>query len=242
MRHFIAVVVVLSGLIACARVEAPQSRPAYIDGPASPDGTGRIYYGREIARVMGYAGAEWLDRSSRAREERPDLLVESLQLRSDMTVADVGAGSGYLTRLLAPLVPKGRVYAVDVQPEMVKMLRALARDPGLDHVVPVLATPDNPRLSANSVDVAVLVDVYHELFYPAEVIGHLIEALKPGGRLVLVEYRGEDPAVAIKTVHKMTEAQVRRELAGFPLVWERTDERLPVQHMIFFLRPAPQRR
>ena len=201
---------------------------------ASPDGIGKFYQGREIAQVMGFDGAPWLDRPSREREERPDWLVEELQLRPTMSVADIGAGSGYLERRLAPLLPQGRIYAVDVQPEMIALLQELARRPEAAMVVPVLGSDRDVRLPDASVDLAVMVDVYHELAYPAEVIRSLLRALRPGGRLVFVEYRAEDPAVAIKPLHKMSVAQIRREMQPFPLVWERTSERLPVQHIVIF--------
>jgi ubiquinone/menaquinone biosynthesis C-methylase UbiE len=208
--------------------------PLYRSGPASPDGIGKFYQGREIAHVMGFEGATWLERPTRQREERPDWVVEELHLHPGMVVADIGAGSGYLSRLMAPLVAPGKVYAVDVQPEMVSLLKRLAAEPGLNNIVPVQGEAGDPKLTADSVDEAVMVDVYHELEYPHEVVQNLIRALKPGGRLVFVEYRGEDPKVAILPLHKMTEAQVRKEMGVFPLQWERTSERLPVQHIIVF--------
>jgi ubiquinone/menaquinone biosynthesis C-methylase UbiE len=183
---------------------------------------------------MGFDGAPWLDRVSREREERPDLLIEELHLEPTMTVADIGAGSGYLERRMAPLLPHGKIFAVDVQPEMVDLLKELAQQPQTRNVVPVLGTIDDVKLPANSVDLVLMVDVYHELAYPAEIMRSVVRALKPGGRLVLVEYRGEDPAVAIKPLHKMSVAQIRREMSAFPLVWQRSSERLPVQHIIFF--------
>jgi FkbM family methyltransferase len=151
-----------------------------------------------------------------------------------MVVADIGAGSGYLSRRMAPLVAPGKVYAVDVQPQMVRLLEQLAAEPGMHNIVPVQASVADPKLPAGSVDEAVMVDVYHELEYPFEVVQSLVNALKPGGHLVFVEYRGEDPKVEILPLHKMTEAQVRREMRPFALEWERTSERLPVQHIIVF--------
>jgi SAM-dependent methyltransferase len=200
----------------------------------SPDGIGKVYFGREIAHVMGYEGAAWLERASRQQEERPDLLVGELHLTRGETVADIGAGSGYLSKLMAPRVLPGKVLAVDVQPQMVDMLRRLSKEAGTSNIVPIMGAPDDPRLMANTLDLAILVDVYHELEFPAEVITHLVTSLKAGGHLVLVEYRGEDANVPILALHKMTLAQVRRELAPFPLTFERSDERLPIQHIIFF--------
>ena len=200
----------------------------------SRDGTGKLYFDREIAHVMGYEGADWLERPTRQQEERPDLLVRELGLSPGMTVADVGAGSGYLSRRMAAIVRPAKVLAVDVQPQMVRMLMDLSRQPGTGNIVPIQATASDPRLPADSVDLAVMVDVYHELEFPREVIGHVYAALKKGGQLVFVEYRGEDPSVPIKELHKMTVAQVRLEMQQFPLKFERLDERLPIQHMIFF--------
>jgi SAM-dependent methyltransferase len=135
---------------------------------------------------------------------------------------------------MAPIVAPGRVLAVDVQPQMVDLLKGLAAQPGLGNIVPILGAPDDSRLPAESVDLAVMVDVYHELAYPYEVVRSIIAALKPGGRLVFVEYRGEDPRVPIKALHKMTVAQIRLEMQQFPLTLERTAEDLPIQHIVVF--------
>ncbi len=220
--------------VAPAHAESTVATPLYRQGPGSPDGIGKFYQGREIAAVMGFAGAPWLERSSRAAEERPDLLVEELHLQPGMTVADIGAGTGYLSRRMAPLVQPGRVMAVDVQPQMVALLRDLSQQAEFKNIVPVQGGADDVRLPPASVDLAVLVDVYHELAYPYEVMRSLVRALKPGGRIVLVEYRGEDPNVPIKALHKMSEAQIRREMSALGLVWERTSERLPMQHIVVF--------
>jgi ubiquinone/menaquinone biosynthesis C-methylase UbiE len=206
----------------------------YRIGPASADGIGKFYDGREIAQVMGFDGAPWLDRPSREHEERPDLLVREMRLQPGMTVADIGAGSGYLSRRIAPLVAPGKVFAVDVQPPMVALLEELSKQPGMGNLVAVQGSVDDVKLAADSLDVAVMVDVYHELEFPLEVMRSVVRALKPGGRMVFVEYRAEDPKVPIKALHKMSEAQVRLEMRRLPLVWERTAELLPVQHIIVF--------
>ncbi len=193
--------------------------------------------GREIAAVMGYQGASWLERSEREEEERTDLLVTALGLRPGMVVADIGAGTGYLTRRMAPaIMPGGKALAVDVQPEMVSMLEAMVRRTGLTQIQPVLGAEDDARLPEASVDLAIMVDVYHELAYPYEMLASITRALRPGGRLVFVEYREEDPTVPIKAVHKMSEAQVKREAAVHPLEWVRTVATLPWQHMVIFRR------
>jgi SAM-dependent methyltransferase len=208
--------------------------PRYTTGTPSADGIGKYYYRREIAQVMGYEGAAWLERDERAQEERPDLLLKELHLMPGMSIADIGAGSGYLSRRMAPMVAPGRVLAVDVQPQMVDMLKSLAAQPGLGNIVPILGSPDDVHLPAASVDLAVLVDVYHELSYPYELVRSIMAALKPHGRLVFVEYRGEDPRVPIKPLHKMTVAQIRLEMQPFPLTLERAAEVLPIQHIVVF--------
>lgn len=210
----------------------------YEAGRASADGTGRFYLGREIARVMSHRGAAWLERPDRAREERPDLLLDLLDLQPSDVVADLGAGTGYFTFRLAPRVPRGRVLAVDIQPEMLTIVERRADAEGVPNVVTVLGTEENPGLAERSVDLTLLVDSYHEFSYPAEMLAGVYRATRPGGRLVLVEYRAEDPDVPIRPLHKMTESQVRREVeaAGFTFV-ENLD-RLPQQHVLVFQRPA----
>jgi len=204
----------------------------------SPDGIGKRYMGREIAGVMGWEGAQWLERDSRAREERPELLLRELALAPGMTVADVGAGTGYYTWQLAKQVgPGGRVYAVDVQPEMISMLDRQMAKRGVRNVVSVLGSDTTVKLPPTSIDLAIMVDVYHELAYPSEVLDSIVDALKPGGRVVFVEYRAEDPAIAIKPLHKMSEPQIRREATAHGLKWERSIESLPIQHAIVFRKP-----
>ena len=216
---------------------ADSERPAerYTRTPASADGIGKQYMGREIAGVMGWQGAAWLERQEREREERTDLLLAALQLKPGMVVADIGAGTGYLARRMAPAVmPGGKVLAVDVQPEMLALLQAMVRQTGLTQIEPSLGTEADVKLPASSVDLAVMVDVYHELAFPHEVLTSVIRALKPGGMLVFVEYRAEDPQVPIKALHKMSEAQIKREATVHALAWERTVGSLPWQHLVMF--------
>jgi ubiquinone/menaquinone biosynthesis C-methylase UbiE len=204
---------------------------------ANADGIGKTYMGRQIAHVMGWQGAAWLEREEREREERSDLLLRILALAPGMTVADVGAGTGYYSRRIADVVgPTGKVYAVDVQPEMVAMLQSVAKQRRYDHVKPVLGGVNDVKLAAASVDVAIMVDVYHELEFPYEVLASIVRAVKPGGRAIFVEYRAEDPRVPIKPLHKMSETQIRREAEVHPLVWERTANDLPWQHVVIFQR------
>ena len=207
----------------------------YIAVPASADGIGKRYMDREISAVMGWQGAAWLEREERDREERIDLLLAALALQPGMVVADIGAGTGYLSRRMAPAVmPGGKVWAVDVQPEMVNLLQAGVKRSGLTQIEPRLGAVDDVRLPAASVDLAIMVDVYHELSFPYEVMASLMKALKPGGRLVFVEYKAEDARVPIKPLHKMSEAQIKREAAVFALDWERTVSTLPWQHVVIF--------
>jgi SAM-dependent methyltransferase len=219
-----------------------QQSTRYSTVPASADGIGKRYMGREIAAVMSWQGAAWLEREEREREERTDLLLKALALKPGMAVADIGAGTGYLSRRMAQAVGStGSVLAVDVQPEMIAILTKLSRQQGLSTIKPSLGADDDVRLPPDAVDLAILVDVYHELAYPYEVLASIVRALKPGGQLVFIEYRAEDPNVPIKTVHKMTEAQVRREVQVHPqLNWERTDASLPWQHIIVFRKASLQ--
>lgn len=206
----------------------------YREGAASADGIGKRYQGREIAQVMGWQAAPWLEREEREKEERTSVLILELGLKSGMVVADVGAGSGYLSRHMAPLVAPGRVIAVDIQPEMLALLAKTAEDPRYSNIQPLLGAVDDTHLPAGSVDLAIMVDVYHELEFPWEVLESIVRALKPGGRVAFVEYRGEDDKVPIKPLHKMTERQVRLEAGEHALKWERTSKSLPWQHLIVF--------
>jgi precorrin-6B methylase 2 len=203
--------------------------------PRSADGIGKRYMGREIAGVMGWQGAAWLEREEREQEERGDLLLRELGLKPGMVVADIGAGTGYYARRMAPLVGStGQVLAVDVQPEMIEMATAMAKKANITNIKPVLCTVDDVKLPEASVDLAIMVDVYHELEFPFEVMESIVRALKPGGRLVFVEYRAEDPKVPIKALHKMSEAQVRKEAGQHALAYERTASTLPWQHVVVF--------
>lgn len=226
---------VTAGLVAAVGPAFALVPPAYEMGRASADGIGKRYFGREIAQVMGWQGAAWLEREEREKEERTDLLLAALGLRPGEVVADVGAGTGYISRRLAAAVgAQGRVDAVDVQPEMVRMLAEQARRAGLAQIRPVLGTSSDVRLPPASVDLALMVDVYHELEFPYEVLASIVRALKPGGRLVFVEYRADDPAVPIKPLHTMSVEQVRREAAVHPLRFERVVDTLPLQHIVIF--------
>jgi len=204
-----------------------------------PNGTGKFYMGREIAQVMGHLAAGWLERPEREREEQPAKLMVALKLKPGDVVADIGCGSGYFTfRLAQPVGPKGRVYAVDIQPEMLTIIRQRMKQRRFTNVVPVLGEITDPKLPPNSTDLILMVDVYHEFSHPWEMTGSMVKALKPGGRIVFVEYRLEDPTVPIKLVHKMTEAQVKKEMAEFPLRWVETNATLPRQHIIVFQKTA----
>lgn len=228
-----------------ALADAPQAasctdRAAYRRAAPSRDGIGKVYQGREIARVMSHAGAAWLERPERAAEEQPERLIAALELRPGMVVADLGAGTGYYTaRLARAVAPGGLAYAVEVQPEMLALLERNLSAQGVANWRPVLAAPDDPGLPAGSVDLIVMVDVYHELEHPCEVLARLAAALRPGGRIAFVEYRTEDGRVPIKSLHKMSEAQIRLEAQAAGLQWQRTDRSLPWQHLVIFTR-APQ--
>jgi len=203
-----------------------------------PNGIGKFYMGREIAYVMGHAAATWLERPEREEEENPKKLLELLKLKDGGVVADIGAGSGYYTFRLARLVaPKGKVLAVDIQKEMLGIIRNRMKKENVANVEPVLGEEADPKLKDESVDTILLVDVYHEFAFPYEMTEKMVKALKPGGRIVFVEFRLEDDKVPIKLVHKMTEKQVVKEMAEFKeLKHAGTSDQLPWQHVITFVK------
>ncbi len=222
------------------RAGADPENPHYTTGLPSRDGIGKFYMGREISHVMGHLGAGWLERPERERQERTDLLVAGLSLSEDFVVADIGAGTGYFTFPVAQRVPLGKVFSVDIQPEM---LARIARRQALENVanvVTILGERDDPKLPDDEIDLAFIVDAYHEFSFPREMGERLKESLKPGGQLVLVEYRAEDPRVPIKRLHKMSEVQVRKEMAAIGLDWVSTESYLPQQHVLIFQKPRAQ--
>ena len=221
-----------------ATIEA--SEPTYTQKAPTRGGTGKMYMDREISQVMGHLGAGWLERSEREREERTDLLVKNLDLKPNEIVADIGAGSGYFTFRMAKLVPEGKAYAVDISKEMLAIVKGRIGKFKTENVIPVLSTTTDVKLPENSVDCVLIVDAYHEFSHPREMGLSILKALKPGGRLVLIEYRLEDPKVPIKRLHKMTQAQSKKEMKAIGFEWKETRDMLPQQHFMVYLKPNPK--
>ncbi len=219
---------------------AQDSYPSYYREKAihNPDGIGKYYMNREIAQVMGHQAKGWLERESRKTEENPDLTVQKLDLQPDDIVADIGAGTGYFSFPMAQQVPEGKIYAVDIQPEMLAEIALLKEKRNVTNIETVLGTEENPNLPTASIDLALMVDAYHEFAYPREMMENIVQALKPGGRVVLLEYRQENPMIMIKYLHKMTQRQVKKELKAVGLKWQSTKEFLPEQHFLVFSKPV----
>jgi len=209
-----------------------QDRYEYRDGDI--DGIGKWYMGREIAYVMSHYGISWLERPEREKEERVTLLLKNMDLKPGMTVADIGAGSGYHAVRMAKMVGDGKIYAVDVEPKMIDYLNKRIKDEGCKNIKTILGKEQSVELPAASIDIMIMVDVYHELSFPYEIARSMLDALKPGGKLFLIEYRAEDSSVPIKQVHKMTQKQAVKELkaAGFSFV--KNMGNLPWQHCMVF--------
>ncbi len=234
----LAAILLTQAPLAAQQTEAPKANAKATPKRVRRDPPG-FYMGRRIADVMSYAGADWLVRDTREQEEQPEAMLDALKIPKGATVADVGAGVGYTSLRLSKRVgPTGTVYATDVQPEMLRMLRANAGQAGAANIKPVLATLKETKLPDAAIDLILMVDVYHECPDPEAILKGLRKALKPGGRLVLVEFRAEDPDVPIKPEHKMTLAQARREVEPQGFSFKTSFEELPWQHVIVFEKPT----
>lgn len=215
-----------------------QEAPHYSYGRANFDGIGKFYMGREISNVIGGHGAiRWLERTNRERSEKPAIVIGELDLKPDSVVADIGAGSGFFTFRIAPRIPEGRIFAVEIGREMLEYLNRKKTELGADNVVVHEGDVQDTRLPGRTIDVAFMVDAYHEFSHPREMMESIIAALKPGGRVVFVEYRGEDPDIQIKPLHKMTVAQLTKEMAAVGLERVRVNYDLPIQHITTFRKP-----
>ena len=201
-----------------------------------PNGIKKWYMGRQIAQVMSHYGIDWLEREEREREENTSLLLKNLAIKPGMFIADIGAGSGYHSALLSKMVGGGKVFAIDVEPEMIAYLNERIKQEKLSRIVPVLSTEQKVSLPENTIDMMLLVDVYHEFSYPYEMALSMRSALKPGGKLVLVEFRSEDPTVPIKTIHKMSKAQAIKEFKAAGFAFDKNIDNLPWQHCMIFTK------
>ena len=228
---------VFAALLCCAALPRPALPEDDVIPPPLKD-----YKGREIAQTMHFLGAPWLTRDSRDREEDCKTMLAALKVKPGDTVCDLGCGNGFYTLQLAKLAGEhGRVYAVDIQREMLGLLKDRATEEKAANIEPVLGTLVDPKLPSNSIDLVLLVDVYHEFSHPEQMLAAIRKSLKPTGRVALVEFRAEDPAVPIKPLHKMSKAQILKEFPpnGFKLVEE--FDKLPWQHLMFFQRDEPAR-
>jgi precorrin-6B methylase 2 len=235
MRTLMCLVLFVSGW---ALAQEPKKERYVTKRDHDPDGIGKFYLDREIAHVMGFQGAGWLERTEREREEEPAKLLKALDIKPGMTIADVGAGSGYHVFRMAPLVgEKGKILAVDIQPQMLKLIETRAKKEKVSNIELINSTDNDPKLPEAKVDLIIMVDVYHELEYPFEMMEKMVASLKPGGRIAFVEFRLEDPKVPIKLVHKMSERQVLKEMAEFDMMEHtKTNHDLPWQHIILFTK------
>jgi len=209
-------------------------RYTYKDGDYS--GIGKWYMGREIAYVMGYQGMSWLERPEREQEERTSLLLKNMNLKEADVIADIGAGSGYHVFKMAPIVSSGKVFAVDIQYEMLAAIKEKQKTLKIDNITTIKGSEQSVNLPENSIDKVLMVDVYHEFSYPYEIIKSVRKALKPNGKIYLIEYRGEDLNVPIKRLHKMTEEQAVKEMASAGFTLQENIDNLPWQHCMVFVK------
>ena len=230
MKTFIQLFLI--GYLALSAADSP-----YSEKEPSRDGIGKVYMGREISFVLGHRGIQWLERDERAKEEQPDRLVELLKLAPKTTIADIGAGSGYITFRLQQALPQGNVVAVDIQQEMLDAIERKIEAGGVSNVSTVLGSITDVGLEAESVDAVIMVDAYHEFSHPKEMAGSILRALRPGGAVYLIEYRAEDPDVPMLPLHKMTEKQARLEWEAAGFLFEENRKGLPWQHILIFKKP-----
>ena len=223
--------------IALLNAATLMAQERYTVKSGDPNGINKWYMGRQIAHVMCHYGIEWLERKEREMEENTSQLLKNLAVQPGTAIADIGAGSGYHSTLLSKMVGTGKVYAVDVEPEMIAYLKNRIKLEGYKNIIPVLSTEQKVSLPANSIDIMLLVDVYHEFSFPYEMTLSMLEALKPSGKLVLVEFRAEDPNVPIKTIHKMSERQAVKEFKASGFLFEKNIGNLPWQHCLIFRKP-----
>lgn len=216
---------------------AEVDHPVYSEGPRTRDGIGKYYMGREIAQVMGHLGISWLERENREEEEAPSKAIALIDLKPKAVIADIGAGSGYYSFRLAKRFPDSKVIAVDIQQEMLDFIEKKSADESIENVSPHLGTIESIQLPPESIDAALFVDAYHEFSHPYEMMQSIFLALRPGGIVYLLEYREEDPKVPIKPLHKMSQAQAKREMEFVGYEWVETKNELPWQHFFVFKKP-----
>ena len=238
-KFLLFAIITITGFIKCNSQQKVVTLKATTDSVysyknATEDGIGKFYFGREIAHVMGAGGGAWLEREERNKEENTNMAITKIDLPTNAIIADIGAGTGYYSFKLAHKVPNGKVYAVEVQDEFISYLKNKKRTVKDSVVEVVKGTEFSPNLPASSVDLAIMVDVYHELEYPQQMLQNLFKILKSNGKILLIEYRGEDPAVAIKALHKTTVMQLNKEFNanGFRLNYQ--GEFLPIQHFLLY--------
>jgi ubiquinone/menaquinone biosynthesis C-methylase UbiE len=215
-------------------LQSEQFDTMYTYQKGDPNGIGKWYMGREIAYVMGYQGIGWLERTAREKEEKTTQLLSNMHIDASDVIADIGAGSGYHVFRMARITTKGLIYAVDIQPEMLIAMNSKIADSAIENVETILGGEQSVNLPESSIDKVLMVDVYHEFSYPLEMLTSIKNALKPEGRIFLIEYRGEDISVPIKTIHKMTEKQAEKEFEAAGFVLEKNIDNLPWQHCMIF--------
>ena len=238
MKKYLELSLLLVLLIPMADCHGQQSKPdeKYTYRSGDPNGIGKWYMGREIAYVMGFQGMNWLERPEREKEERTSVLLQNMNIQNDDVIADIGAGSGYHVFKMAGMAARGKIYAVDIQEEMLAAMRQKIEKGGVSNVDLIKGSDKSVNLPDSVVDKILIVDVYHEFEYPFEIMASLYKALKTDGRLYLIEYRKEDTSVPIKEVHKMSEKQAVKEMKAAGFILERNIANLPWQHCMVFIK------